>query len=213
MSQGSGEAIIIAAGQFAVLKEQQSAVIVDNVIVDGQNGAARIDVRVGDRIVALQDTPTTRLTQFTQAYRAISAGTSVTLRVSRPQGEVVLRFPKPEERGDQRLLVVGGADKAAPGAWATASSETAKSFVVAGANFKENSEGMPEVSYRTAHPAAATLALRVGDVVTAVNGRSIAALAGLELIYNAEAPGTRMRFTVRRGDTMLDVDFVKPADK
>jgi serine protease Do len=214
MSSAGGEVIGLATGQFAVLKTASDGVVVDNVITDpAPAGAVRVGLEAGDRIVALQGEAVVALDLFVAAYRTIAQGTEITLRLSRAGRETAIRFPKPAPQ--QRMMAVGGAAGGPAGAWSAASpgGAAASTVTIAGAHIVENTQGMPEVSHRASHPAAASVALRVGDVITAIDGRSIAALAGLQLFYAAVPIDAEVTLKVRRANQDITVTFRKPADK
>ena len=85
--------------------------------------------------------------------------------------------------------------------------------MIAGAHIRDNGQGMPEVVFRGSDPAADRVSLRVGDVVVAVNGRGISALAGLEFFYDQVASGDDVVLTIRRGGAEEVVRFAKPAGR
>ncbi|MNC98253.1 hypothetical protein D3C83_161560 [compost metagenome] len=70
---------------------------------------------------------------------------------------------------------------------------------------------MPYVAFRASDPGATAVGLRTGDVVTHFNGRTIAALRGLEMFYNGTAAGQEITLTVQRGARSETVRFRKPA--
>ncbi|MEW5916749.1 MAG: PDZ domain-containing protein, partial [Gemmatimonadota bacterium] len=166
MSRADGEVVVIAPGQFAILKEEGSSVVVDNVLLEGSATERRADVVKRDRITALNEKSVTSLARFVAEYRAIAAGSAVTLSLTRNDSLLKVRFTKPSATtGDQRLVAVRDKDGAPAGAWATAGAGAASGaarVVIAGVHVVENDQGMPEVAHRAAHPAAATVALRVG---------------------------------------------------
>jgi S1-C subfamily serine protease len=67
------------------------------------------------------------------------------------------------------------------------------------------------VTHRGSDPAAATVGLRTGDIITAVNGQPIAALAGLQLLYDRASVGAELVLTVTRNSTVIEIRFPKPA--
>lgn len=212
MSRADGEVIGIAPGRFAVLKAVSGVVTVDNVTTDPGTQSARVDLQAGDRLKSIQGQPVAELSSLLTSYRAIPTGSEVTLLVIRSGSDVAVTFRKPAPQA--RMMAVGGGAAGMPaGTWATAGSGASTSLSIAGANIIENQQGMPEVSHRTSHPAATTVPLRTGDVITRINNSPIAALLGLQMVYDKLAAGAEVRLSVQRGGETVQVSFSKPADK
>jgi S1-C subfamily serine protease len=111
-------------------------------------------------------------------------------------------------------MAVSGAPGQAPGAWVTAGQPSdVEEMQIAGARIRNNGDGLPEVVARGSHPAAAAVPLRTGDVIVSVNGKSIAALAGLELFYQPLDAGAEVTLVVRRSGREETVRFRKPNDR
>lgn len=211
------EVLRLDGGHLLILRESGGTVVVESLLrEDGQ--AAALDVRKGDRLRAVDGAAVATLRDAVQAYQRVATGQLLSLSLLRGADARVVRVAKPAPLPDgQRTLAIksDGAAAAAggAGAWTTAGSGAAATVSIAGAQVGENDQGMPAVTHRTAHPAASAVALRVGDVVTAVNGRSLAALAGLVKLYGDIAVGQEVVLTIRRGSEELQLRFLKPEDK
>jgi len=197
------------------VRDGASGVVVASVIADSSAAASAPDVRADDRIVAILGKPVTSLVHLMAAYDSATVGASITLRIARGSApEHMLRFPKPAPAaGGQRMMVVGG-DAGGAGVWSMSNAPAGVGrVVIAGAHLADNTQGMPEVTHRESHPAASMVPLRIGDVVTAVNGASVAALRGVELLYGRLSVGDSVQLVVKRGGSELVLRFAKPADR
>lgn len=203
MRMSNGEVVATGPGQLLVVAARDSAVVVDGIV-----GDVALDVRKGDRIVALQGMRVTDLSAFLATYRAVAVGGEVTLAIERASARHVVRFDKPAPMTNATMAVTNGAGGA--GAW-TMNAPATGGVSILGAEISENGEGLPEVTNRKSHPLAATLPLRVGDVLTAFNGRPLASLSGLQLWLDRVKVGEQVTLTVRRGTDVLTFTFAKPA--
>ncbi|MGE0440437.1 MAG: PDZ domain-containing protein [Gemmatimonadales bacterium] len=209
MSGAGGAALPLPDGRLAVLQPVDGVLTVKT-LVDGQGPGAAVDIAVGDRLVRIQDRDQPTAEQLTALLEAIPAGGEVLLRLVRGAAAPrEVRFPKPAAGGGRAMVVTGGGGAGA-GAWVTGGGDAPESLAIAGAEIRENGEGMPEVMSRRSDPAAVAVPLRVGDVIVAVNGRSIAALLGLTKFYGDAAAGSRIELTVVRGGRKMPIAFVKP---
>jgi S1-C subfamily serine protease len=205
MTRANGDLLPLGGGHVAVLDGDSSGVKVTGVVAGSSTAVP--DVKQGDRVVAIQGRRASSLDSLMSSFRAIALGDLVELELERAGKAIVVRFPRVAVEG-RGLAVQGGAGGA--GAWVTASDSQRRGFSIAGVHFRENAQGMPEVSHRESHPASASIALRAGDMITAVNGRSIAALAGLEMVYARTSVGERVTLRVKRGHETLELSFSKP---
>jgi len=208
----AAKVIVLADGRLAVIKSGSGGAVVEG-LVDGETSTGSpVDVRAGDLIIRFQHLAAPTADQIGSAFDALPVGAEITLTLRRDGSDRTVSFRRPATPNGSRLAVAapngGGA-----GAWVASGPTGSKDFAIAGVHFRENDEGLPQVSHRTSHPAGATVALRSGDVVATFNGRPIAALAGLEKWY-AEAPaGADILLTILRGGQTITVKFVKPADR
>lgn len=207
MQAMQGEPLPLVAGQVAILQQQGAEIVVAGVVVDGDG--PRVDVQRGDRLRRFQQSTASDLVAVMQAFKALPVGAMVTLELQRDARTVSVRLPRAEAPAGP-MMIVGDGTSGGAGAW-TSSGGSSKGFGIAGAQIIENEEGMPEVTHRAAHPASTTVSLRAGDVITAIDGRPIAALAGLEMLYGRVPAGTTVTLTVKRGKEQVSVAFAKPA--
>jgi S1-C subfamily serine protease len=209
MTRSDARVMAVAPGLLLVLRAEASAVTIDGVVADS-GGGAPVDLQRGDRITSFQGIRGLTIERIMAAYDSATTGTEIAIGIVRTNAsERVVRFSKPAvARGAPRTIAVGAG--VGTGAWAS-SAAAAAAFEIAGAHIRENDQGMPEVSHRASHPAAATVPLRVGDVVTAIDGRKVAALAGLTMHYERATVGAEVRLTVARGKDSVEVKFNKPA--
>ncbi len=212
MAEGT-DVLRLHAGHILILRQSAEGVMVETIMREG-GAAVALDLRKGDRLRAIDGVAIGSLAEATQAYRKVATGQVVSLAVQRGTEARSVRFPKPAPAAEgERTMAVQGAGGAGVGAWTTAGGNSATRLDIAGAQIEENGEGMPQVVNRTSHPAASAVALRVGDVVTAIGGRSIPALAGLVMRYGEVPVGGEVVLTVQRGSETVEVRFPKPADK
>ncbi len=212
MERAEGSVLVMPGGRLAVVVPDSAGLSVRGVVEgDASVPGAKVDIEEGDRIVSLQRVRMADMTRFMAAWDSIPEGTDVALGILRDGREHVVRFPRPPQATGERHIAVAGAGGGA-GAWTSAAPGAGGSteVVIAGAHIRSNGQGMPEVVFRGSDAAAAAVPLRVGDVIVAVNGRSIAALAGLELLYGPLATGADVTLKVRRGDADEVVRFAKP---
>lgn len=207
MRASAGEVMAVAPGQLLVVNGAGDRVTVEGVVVDV---ASTVDVRQGDRIVRFQGAEVRSLAALIAAYRAVAAGTPLTLGIRRGAIAHEVRFTKPAASAGPTMAVQGGGGASGAGAW-TRSDGAAEGFTILGAELKENNEGLPEVVNRTAHALASSLPLRVGDVAIEMNGRPIAALAGLQKWYAEATQGQSITLKIRRGAATHSFTFAKPA--
>lgn len=211
VSSAAGVVVALPDGRLAVLVQSAEGVTVDGLVMgEGVPGAA-LDIAKGDRVLRIQGVAANALADVERAWDAAPTGAEVTLVLRRGSApEHAVRFAKPAPGSGRRMAVAGGG--AGTGAWVSADGPSnVTEMTIAGAHIRNNSEGLPEVSHRTSHPAAAGVALRVRDVIVAVNGKGIAALAGLELLYGKIEAGAEVELTVLRNGTQMNVTFTKPA--
>lgn len=212
MRMGGGSLITLPGGRLLVLASEAGGVVVRGVVDQSAAavGGAVVDLAEGDRIVSFEDLQAPTAEQVVAAYDAIPEGAEVEMRVERDGVQRPVRFirPAPTPSG-QTMVVTDGAGGA--GAWTTLpAGGGAEEVVIAGAHIRNNDQGMPAVTFRGSDGSAALVPLRVGDVIIAVNGRGIAALAGLELFYNPLAPGDEVTLRVIRNGVEETLTFRKP---
>lgn len=211
MTRSDAKVMHVAADRVIVLRQDGSAIVIDGVVGDS-SGAGGPDLRRGDRISRIAQLRAPSLDDLMRAYTAIPVGADVTLGIVRDGGaEREVRFPRVAAQSGRTMAVAAtGSAGAGAGAWTSAATGSAAAFSIAGANIAENDEGMPAVTHRSSHPAAASVALRVGDEIVRINDRPIAALRGLQEPYEAMASGARVTLTVRRAGQLVEVAFNKP---
>jgi S1-C subfamily serine protease len=213
MIKGDGGVLSIPGGGVAVVVAEGEALVVRGVVAGSGAGSGTVDLLEGDRIVSLQGQPAATPAGLQEAYDALKEGADVVLGVVRGGKERQVRFPRPPHETGEKHVVMGGGGGA--GAWTSASpsAPAAEEVVIAGAHIRNNDQGMPEVVLRGSHAAAATVPLRVGDVVTSVNGRRVSALAGLEMLYGRVAAGDEVTLTILRDGAEQTLRFSKPAGR
>lgn len=206
-----GVVIPLPGGRIAILQTIEGSVVVHGLVDGPADSSAALDIAIGDRVTRFQTLRNPPLDSIRAGFRAIAAGAEVMLGLVRgAAAERVVTFPNLAPGNRQVMAVSGGG--AGAGAWVTGGAPSeVQEIVIAGAHIRNNAQGMPAVTHRSAHAAASTVALRVGDVITAVNGRPIAALAGLELLLGRAAVGEEVTLTVTRANATVSIRFPKPA--
>lgn len=214
MQRGDGAVVVLPSGRMAVLGLEADQVVVRGVVEGTGSATETAPVMEGDRIVSIQGASVSALDAFTTAYDAIAEGEEVVLGVLRGNASQTVRFPRPPHAAPLQHMVVTSPSGGA-GAWSTASPAGggATEVVIAGAHIRNNEQGMPAVVFRGSDPAADLVSLRVGDVIVSVNGQTIAALAGLELLYGRVAVGGEVALGIQRGGSEEVVRFAKPAGR
>ena len=210
ISASSAKVIMLADGRLAVLEARTGGVTITNLLDgDGAKGAA-VDLLVGDVIVAFQAIKAPTVDQISASFDGLAEGTTITIGVRRDGADRTVTFARPAaEKGT--VTAVSGSGGAA-GAWVTAGGPSnIEEMVIAGAHIRNNNDGLPAVTHLTSDPAAATVALRAGDLITTINDQPLPALAGLELFYGRIAAGEQVVLTVTRGGQTVKVQFKKPA--
>lgn len=205
MRMTNGVPLAVTERQSIIVNSRSDSMVVEGVVNDSAGG---VDFRTGDRILRLQGQRLPDLQTFVRTYRELAAGTAVSVLVARASTQHELRFRKPAREAGTTLAVAGTSGDA--GAWTTSEATPGTSLEIVGAVFAENSEGMPAVSFRKSHPLAATLGVRVGDVVLALNEFPMFALRSLELRYGSVNAGAPIRLKVLRGADTVVVQFSKP---
>lgn len=208
-----GVVIPLGDGRLAVLKNDKGAIVVSG-LVGEKTTDAMLDIQMGDKVVGFQQQSNPTLERINADYEALSAGSIVLFSLQRGSAAPhKVRYPRPDTPAgsNRRAVRFNGNPNAAAGAWVSASEPSkVTEMQIAGARIQNNTQGMPEVMSRGSHPAAATVTLRTGDVITAVNGKGIAALAGLEKFYQSLQPGDEVALTVTRDGREVQVTFRKP---
>lgn len=211
-ARSNAKVIVLADGRLAVIKPGPSGPVVEG-MVDGDRLVSKtVDLQAGDIILRFQNIAAPTADQIEAAFDAAPVGTELTLAVRRGGTERVVSFLRPATPGGSRIAVAAPSGTGA-GAWVTGAPSGNANFTIAGTHFRENEQGLPEVSHRTSHPAGVAVALRTGDVVAAFNGRPVAALAGLELWYGQVPPGGEIVLSIVRTGQTVTVKFAKPADQ
>lgn len=185
-----GDSVVFDASSEAVLRAR------------GLQSGARV-LSVGGALVA-------RLQDLIAGIVAVPAGSEVTLSVRGTNGPQIFRFER------QPPATSGGASAAnagssIPGGWTSAASQDTVDLNLGGANIRENSEGLPEVTHRVSHAAAATVPLRAKDVIVEINGHKVNSAAGFRTRVEATAVGTTLRLRINRAGEILDLGFPRPA--
>lgn len=213
--QAEGAVLALADTRLAVVMPANGRLEVVSLVGEA-TGPEHTDIQRGDVVLAVDGHSVSTFGDVTARFAAIEVGKPARVLVRRGTAERTITWNKPAQgRADGRQMVItsdapsltGGA-----GAWTVQGPPQGGSeVVIAGIHIRENSEGMPEVAFKSAHPGQAQVALQSGDVITALNGRSIAALAGLEKLYGEAAVGSDVRLTVTRRGTGTTISFKKPA--
>jgi len=214
VTAADGIVIVLGDGRLAVLRTDRNGVVVSGIVPGEKPTAATVDVQVGDRVVGIQQETNPPLDRISATYEGLSAGAEVLLTLQRGSAAPhQVRFPRPATvPAGARQAVMSGDKPGAAGAWVSAGAPSGVTeMVIAGTHIRSNDQGMPQVMLRASHPAVASVPLRTGDVITAVNGKSIAALAGLEKFYQPIEPGGAVALTVTREGREIQVAFRKPA--
>lgn len=205
----------LADGRMAVLLTREGGVVVDGVVAADQPGSGpETDLRRGDLVVSFQQSERPSLTDIAQAWERIADSAQVTIAVERSGARHQVRFRKPATRSTPVMrMAISGQEGAGTGAWVGAGggSSGTTEVVISGNHIRENDQGMPYVAFRASDPGASAVGLRTGDVITHFSGRSLAALRGLEMLYNAAAAGEEIVLTVQRGGRSESVRFRKSA--
>ena len=214
MSMGSGAVITLPGGVMAVVAADADGLTVRGIVAEAGGGEWGALLEEGDRIASLQGKTISTQEAFTAAWGDIPEGAEVVLGIVRGGVASIVRFPRAPQQAEGRHMVVQGAGGGA-GAWTAMGPPGGgpDEVTIAGARIRNNGEGMPEVVVRGSHPAAALVPFRVGDVIVSVNGRGIAALAGLDLFYAPLAVGDSVVVEVMRGGARETLRFTKPAER
>lgn len=212
ISSSGGVVLTLSDGRLAVLQLRNGEIVIDGLVPPEREAGTPLDLRVGDQVVRFQADAEPTLARIEEAWKAVPTGAEVVIGVRREGGGTrMVTFAKPAETGGRRMAVSMGGRSGA-GAWVTGEGPSnVTEMVIAGVHLRNNAQGMPEVTHRSSHPAATSVSLRAGDVVTAVNGRGISALAGLELLYGRIGVGEEVLLTVTRAGAEVTVTFAKPA--
>ncbi len=208
-----GVVIPLGDGRLAVLKTDKGAIVVSGLLGEKTTDAA-LDIQMGDKVVGFQQLSNPTLERINADYEALSAGSIVLFSLQRgsaPPHKVRYSRPDTPAGSNRRAVRFNGNPNAAAGAWVSAGEPSkVTEMQIAGARIQNNKQGIPEVMSRGSHPAAATVTLRAGDVITAINGKGIAALAGLEKYYMSLQPGDEVALTITRDGREMQVTFRKP---
>ena len=210
----NGAVIMLADGRWAVLRQEGGAVFVKGVVRGEGNNGPFLDVVPGDRVAGFQEQANPTLDRITARWGALPAGAEVLLTLARGNAAPhKVRFARPAPSPGDSARTVTFQGRPDVGSWVSAGSPgTVPEMSIAGARIRNNKDGMPEVMSRGSHPAASTVALHTGDVITAVNGKAIAALAGLEKSYQALGSGDEVTLTVTRAGQAKAITFRKPSE-
>jgi hypothetical protein len=213
VQHADGAALLLPDRRIAVVLPLAGRFVVQNLVGDAEGAA--VDLRAGDAVLSLNGVSPADVVALGVHYNGLATGTAIELRVRRADTTVVVRFAKPAPRqGDGRTMVVtpqDAADVQGAGAWSTRMApEAGPEMVLGGVHIRENAEGMPEVAYKTGDTGPVAAALSTGDVLTAINGRPIAALRGLQVRYGELPAGAEVVLEVTRGTARRTVTFKKP---
>jgi hypothetical protein len=209
-----GVILTLAVGRFAVLRSEGGSIVVSGVMNTEGNNTPRLNIEKGDRVVGFQSDVNPSLERIATTWTALPAGAEVLLTLARGTAAPhQVRFTRPSPAQGDTPMTVTFDGRPDAGAWVSAGSPgKATEVSIAGATIRNNREGMPEVVNRGSHPASSTVPLRIGDVITAVNGRSIAALAGLEKFYQPLKPGDEVTLALTRDGQPKSITFRKPSE-
>jgi len=214
VARADAAVIVLSDNRLAVLADSGGRILVRGVVEGSVPAGQALDIRIGDVVTSFQGNSRPVLDSIRAIYDALKIGEEVELGLKRgAAGEHRIRFPRPAAppTGSHMAVIPQGGGAAGVGAWSTAGpSSNVDELVIAGVHIRSNDQGMPEVGYRTSDPAAMTVTLRAGDVILSVNGRPIAALAGLDLLYQKVQPGDSVTMTVRRAGRDFSIGFLKP---
>lgn len=214
MTARKAEGAVLALPDTRLAVVQPGGAGLEIVALVGEAAGAATDLRRGDLVLALNGTAMRSHEVLSSSLEAVAVGKSVTLRVLRSGAELTVTYIKQARKpGDGNQMIVTMDNGAAgAGVWTTGAGPSAvKEVVIAGTHIAENREGMPEVQFKGIHPDADRIALKTGDVITHVNGQSLAALAGLELLLNRTEVGSEISLGVIRAGKTITVSFRKPA--
>jgi S1-C subfamily serine protease len=210
VTRAAGAVLVLADGRQAVIGPTDRGLAVKGLIEGSGKGGAPVDLAVGDLIVTFQGKSSGSADELVTAYERLPVGARVTMVVRRGDVERTVTFERPALPAGKRMAVAMQGSAGA-GAWTTGGGPSdVTEIVIAGAHIRNNADGLPAVSHRTADPAEAVVPLVVGDVITTINGRTLAALAGLELGYGKLAPGANVALTVLRQGRLIEIKFSKP---
>lgn len=206
----AGTVIPLPDGRLLILNSDPAGVVIGGLVDQASPAATRLDFAAGDRVTRFQGTGSPRLAGVDSLYRATVAGSEVTIELRRGTLSHTVRFLR-SPASAERTMVISSPGKKDAGAWVTGGgSDDSEDLEIAGAHIRDNGEGLPEVTHRSSHPAMAAVPLRPGDVITTINGQSIAALAGLRLGYDRLVAGDSVQLTVTRSGRPVTVVFTKP---
>lgn len=210
VTRAAGAVLVLADGRQAVIGPTKRGVAVQGLIAGERASTAPVDLAVGDLIVSFQGKPSGSADELVTSYERLPVGARVTMVVRRGDVERTITFERPPLPAGKRMAIAMRGSEGA-GAWTSGGGPSdVTEVVIAGAHIRNNADGLPAVTHRTADPAEALVPLLVGDVITAVNGRTLAALAGLELLYGKIAAGANVTLAVLRDGRSLEVTFLKP---
>lgn len=213
--RAEGAVIPLGDGRTMVLQVANGALTVAGFVADDSASSTRqVDVALQDVIVSFGGMAKPGIAQVNEAFEKAPVGKELSMTVQRGGREHVVTFTRVVAAAASNRVTISAGGSSGLGAWVTGgASANVSEMDIAGARIRENSQGMPEVVSRGSHPAAATVALRTGDVIVKINARQIPALAGLNLFYGEVAVGGDITLVVQRGGREETITFKKPADR
>lgn len=214
--RSEGAVLALPDSRLAVIQDTPDGTAVVS-LVGSVTTTPPTNLREGDLVLAINDSTIGTFGDVSRVVDPLATGASIRLKLRRGRADLTVTYAKPAPRaGEGMQMIVGTGSElqgGGAGVWSVQGTPSnVKEVIIGGIHVIENRQGMPEVSFKAAHPASARIDLRSGDVVTRFNGRGIAALAGLEK-YLKEAPaGSNITLSVTRRDgSETTVTFPKPS--
>lgn len=214
MQQAEGAVVPLGDGRTMVLQMVGTALTVAGFVADSASTARPLDLALQDVITAFGGIEKPGLAQVNEVFEKTPIGRPLSVTVQRAGKEHTVTFTRVAAAAASNRMTITAGGAAGVGAWVTGGAESqVTELEIAGSRIRENSQGMPEVVSRGSHPAAATVALRTGDVLVKFNTRPLYALAGLTKFYGEVAVGADITLVVQRGGSEETITFKKPAGR
>lgn len=185
---------------------------VSEVSADGPGGAAGL--RVGDRLVAVNDQDVTTIDEARTRLAAVPPNAEFTLSVNREGARVDLKIHKAPamaglggllQRLTERAPQLGrGGNSGADAPQATPSPPPAEPTQgpVLGVSLQPAPGGLKVLTVMPSSPAASA-GVVPDDVIVSANGRATSSVEGLQAILRDAGHGTSVALAVKRGDQQL----------
>ncbi len=185
------------------LDEKGSSLEVQSTLPPDRRAPAykKVDLKTGDRILALNGKLTRSVDDFSTAYAALAVGESLELGVQRGERRWIERFPKADPKSlprVHRVMIEGNP-------------EDMVMFMGLGVIMMRQGD---QIQVTNIFPGRAGAAhFQEGDVFEALNGKTLGEPAQLQKLWQAFPVGEKVEFRIRRGDEVKNLTLEKPADQ